>query len=66
MSSWQLLSPDGLLVVHQSFMQLALLLQDTGQVGMGHGKLWVHLKEDTNTYQLSSVETTVQYYMENW
>lgn len=35
--------PDGLFVVHEGLLEFALLLQDTGQVGMSRCKLWKHL-----------------------
>lgn len=35
--------PDGLFVVHEGLLEFALLLQDTGQVGMSCCKLWEHL-----------------------
>lgn len=40
--------PDGLLVVHESLLKFALLLQDTGKVRMSCCKLWEHLMEKQN------------------
>lgn len=37
-------SPNGLFVVHERLVQLPLLLQDRGQVGMSSSKLGEHLE----------------------
>lgn len=35
--------PDGLLVMHEGFLQFPLLLQDTGQIRVGCCKFWENL-----------------------
>lgn len=35
--------PDSFFVMHEGFLQLALLLKDTGKVGVGCSELWEHL-----------------------